>query len=42
MLLYVDHINLHVIKMVHGTLFELSTRSSLGIHVHSHEYELLV
>lgn len=33
----VDHIDLHVLEMVDGTLVELSTRSSLGLHVYAYE-----
>jgi len=29
--------DLHMIEMVHGTLIELSTRSSLGLHVYAYE-----
>jgi len=40
MLLHVDHVELHVIEMVHGTLVELLTRYSLGIHVYAYEDDL--
>jgi len=37
MMLHVDHTYLHMIEMVHGTLVELSIRSSLGIHVYAYQ-----
>lgn len=40
MLLQVDDVDIHVMVMVDGTLVELSTRSSLGIHVYAYEDDL--
>ena len=37
MLLHVDHVDIHVTEIAHGTLVELSTRYLLGIHVYSYE-----
>lgn len=37
MMLHVDHANLHVMEIIHGTLVELSTRYSLGLLVYAYE-----